>query len=109
MGCKELWSRREQLMQLVIQVGGFSVPFDQERPVTYPSGEALPKGHPAVFGFGNRLELFGTLRMLFLCQSLFMSIRAILAKAYELGMLSMQDLSEDAAKGGDQASGQAPT
>lgn len=92
-GCDELVGRTEELSEVVIELGGFIVPFDQERPVTYPSGEPVPKGHCAMSGFGNRLELYGSLRVLFLCQSLFMTMRAILAKAYEVGLLKMEEIS----------------
>lgn len=97
-----LWSRRAELQDLVIDLGGFKIPFIEDKPVTYPSGESLPKGHKAVFGFGNRVELFATLRNLFLRQSLFMAIRAVLAKAYELGILQMQDVAGK--KEGDESS-----
>merc|ERR1711865_427920 len=80
-------------MGVSIQLGGFVTPFDEDKPVTYPSGEPVPKGHVAVSGFGNRLELFGNLRVLLMCQSLFMTMRAILAKAYEVGLLKMEEIS----------------
>jgi len=88
----DLWSRRADLTDLYIEVGGFKVPFDEEKPVTYLSGDPLPKGHQAVFGFGNRVELYAVLRNLFIRQSLFMAIRAVLAKAYELGILTMEEV-----------------
>jgi len=92
-GCDELMGRTEELSEVSIQLGGFVIPFDEDKPVTYPSGEPVPKGHVAVSGFGNRLELFGNLRVLFMCQSLFMTMRAILAKAYEVGLLKMEEIS----------------
>ena len=92
-GCDELMGRTEELSEVSVQLGGFVIPFDEDKPVTYPSGEPVPKGHVAVSGFGNRMELYGNLRVLFMCQSLFMTMRAILAKAYEVGLLKMEEIS----------------
>ena len=67
------------LMAMSVVVAGFTLPFDEGKPITPYSEESID--------FGSRLKLFSTLRQLFLHQTLFLTISIILAQAMEKNLV----------------------
>jgi len=65
----------KRMQDLVVEVGGYHVPFDEAVPVSPTDGASMD--------FGSRLKMYGNLRALFLCQTSFLIISIMLAQAVE--------------------------
>jgi len=74
--------RNTKVFNGVVEIGAYTVPFDEARPVSPADAAALD--------FGSRLKLFGNLRCLFMCQSVYLIMSILLAQAIEKKLIGVQ-------------------